>query len=207
MNKKKLKELEDEFFEYYPKGWDDEKLLPVIKRFDPTKIQRDTREFFQKSNFSQPELICDSFAKIISRSPLISVFEKPRLRDAIKSMSVYEKDMFSIALEQILHGDFKDGFEDMVEILSSKGLAKWSLVTLIPYYFYPTKEFFIKPTTTKNILKYFEIENLIYKPRPTFEFYSSYKKVLNDMKKQVSKELTDDNAGFTGFLRMSMEEF
>jgi hypothetical protein len=206
-NIKKLKELEDEFFEYYPKAWEDEKLLPIIKRFSSSKFQKDTKEFFKKSNFSQPELICESFAKIISRSPLISLFEKPKVRDAIKSMSVYEKDMFSIALEQMLFGDFKDGLEDMVEILAPKSLAKWSIITLIPYYFYPTKEFFIKPTTTKEILKYFEIENLVYKPKPTFEFYSSYTKVLNSMKKEVSKKLTDDNAGFTGFLRMSMEDY
>lgn len=206
MNIKKLKDLESEFFAYYPKGWEDEKILPIIKKFNSLKFHEDTRELFKKENFSQPEIICENFAKTVSRSPLISLFEKPKVRDAIKSMSVYEKDMFSIALEQLLHGDFKDGLEDMVEILAPKGLAKWSIITLIPYYFYPTKEFFIKPTTTKNTLKYFEIENLVYKPKPTFEFYDEYKKVLNSMKKEVSKKLTDDNAGFTGFLRMGEDK-
>ncbi|WP_418185667.1 hypothetical protein ACNSOS_01430 [Aliarcobacter vitoriensis] len=124
----------------------------------------------------------------------------------IKSMNIYEKDMFCIALDELLYVNFKDGFGDMIEILTQKNLAKWSIITLIPYYFTINKEFFIKPTTTKNVLKYFEIENLVYKPKPTFEFYSSYKKVLNEMKKQVSKKLTSDNAGFTGFLRMGMEE-
>ncbi|RBQ29877.1 hypothetical protein [Aliarcobacter vitoriensis] len=206
MNTKKLKELEDNFFEYYPKGFEDDKLLAIIKRFNSTKFHQETKELFKKENFSQPELICDNFAKIISKSPLISLFEKPKVRDMIKSMNIYEKDMFCIALDELLYGNFKDGFDDMIEILTQKNLAKWSIITLIPYYFTINKEFFIKPTTTKNVIKYFEIENLVYKPKPAFEFYSSYKKVLNEMKKQVSKKLTSDNAGFTGFLRMGMEE-
>ena len=206
MNVKKLKEREEYFFEYYPKGFSDEKLLPIVKRFNSIKFYEEVKELFNKDNFSNPEFICDSFVKIISKSPLISLFEKPKVKDAIKNMSIYEKDMFCIALQDLLYGKSKNAFKDMVEILASKNLAKWSIVTLIPYYFTLNKEFFIKPTTTKNVLKYFEIKDLVYKPKPTFEFYDSYKKILNEMKKEVSKELTLDNAAFTGFLKMASEE-
>ena len=74
------------------------------------------------------------------------------------------------------------------------------------YYNNRQKEYFVKPTTTKNVIKYFEIENLVYKPTPSFEFYSTYKKALNEMKKNVHKSVKVDNAVFTGFLRIGMED-
>jgi len=125
----------------------------------------------------------------------------------IKEMRMERKDMFSIGLYEMLFGDKKEGFDIVVEILSFYTLAKWSIVTLIPYYFYRDKEFFIKPTTTKNVIKFFEIEGLVYKPRPSYEFYVQYTKVLEGMKAEVSKKISPhDNAGFTGFLMMAMEE-
>ena len=125
----------------------------------------------------------------------------------IKAMRMERRDMLCIGLYEMLYGDQKEGFETMVEVLSFYSLAKWPIVTLIPYYFYRDKEFFIKPTTTKNIITFFEIEGLVYKPRPSYEFYVAYTKVLESMRPEVSEKISpNDNAGFTGFLMMAMEE-
>jgi hypothetical protein len=206
MNLNKLKDAENYFFELYPKGFEDEALQVIIKRHNTAKIGNEVQELFSKDNFAMPQLICDNFAKIVSKSSLISLFEKPKARDMIKNMSIDQKDMFSIALYDLLYEDKKDGFESMVEILALFKLAKWSIISLIPYYFARQEEFFIKPTTTKNIIKHFELENIVYKPKPSYEFYVEYKKILNKMKSKVDKRITQDNAGFTGFLMMSMEE-
>ena len=138
---------------------------------------------------------------------MISLFEKPKFRDAIKTMSDERKDILSIGLEEMLHGSFKKGFNIMLDILSEEKLAKWSLISVIPYYYAPKKYFFIKPTTTKDIIKYFEVLDLVYKPRPSYEFYRDYTKVLKSFKKEVNKKLGDNNAKFTGFLMMGMEAF
>jgi len=159
-------------------------LLPIIKRHNTAKIGEQVREMFAKENFSQPELICENFAKIVSKSTLISLFEKPKVRDMMKEMRMERRDMFSIGLYEMLYGNQKEGFEIVVEILSYYTLAKWSLVTLIPYYFYRDKEFFVKPMTTKNVIAFFEIEGLVYKPRPSYEFYVQYTNVLKEMKKK-----------------------
>jgi len=207
MNLEKLKNAEDYFFELYPDGFEDVGLLPIIKRHNTAKIGEHVRELFAKENFSQPELICENFAKIVSKSTLISLFEKPRVRDTMKEMHMERRDMFSIGLYEMLYGDLKEGFEIVVEILSFYGLAKWSLVTLIPYYFDRAKTFFIKPTTTKNIITFFEIQGLVYKPKPSYEFYVAYTNVLETMKANVIEKIShDDNAAFTGFLMIAMEE-
>lgn len=207
MNLQKLTNAEEYFLELYPDGFKDTGLLPIIKRHNTAKIGEQVREMFAKENFTQPDIICENFAKIVSKSTLISLFEKPKVRDMVKAMRMERRDMLSIGLYEMLYGDQKEGFETLVEVLSFYSLAKWSIVTLIPYYFYRDKEFFIKPTTTKNILSFFEIEGLVYKPKPSYEFYKAYKKVLEGMKVKTSQKIShDDNAAFTGFLMMAMEE-
>lgn len=207
MNVQKLAEAEAYFLELYPNGFEDTALLPIIKRHNTAKIGEHVRAMFAKENFAQPDIICENFAKIVSKSTLISLFEKPKVRDMIQTMRMERRDMLCIGLYEMLHGDQKEGFDTMVEVLSCYGLAKWSIVTLIPYYFYRDQAFFIKPMTTKNIITFFEIEGLLYKPRPSYEFYVAYTNVLESMKAKTSQKIShDDNAAFTGFLMMAMEE-
>lgn len=205
MNLQKLKIAEESFFTFYPKGFEDEALLPIIKRHNTAKIGESVRELFAPEKFSRTEEIGESFAKIVSKSSLISLFEKPKVRDMVKQMSMEQQDMFAIGLYELLHADHEKGFGILVEVLSIYKLAKWSIVTLIPYYYARDKEFFIKPTTTKDIIKFFEINGLEYKPKPTYEFYVRYTQILQEMKLQVRPMISQDNAGFTGFLMMAMK--
>jgi hypothetical protein len=201
----KLKIIEEHFFEIYPKGFEDEGLAQIVKRHNVAKLTSFAQEVFAKEKFTNPQQIVEDMTKIVSRSSLISLFEKPKFRDAMKAMSTERKDILCIGLEEMLHGSFKNGFNIVLEILTEEKLAKWSLISVIPYYFAPKKHIFIKPTTTKNVLIYFAIEEIVYKPRPSYEFYRDYKKILAGFKKEVNKKLSNDNAKFTGFLMMGME--
>ncbi|WP_310439766.1 hypothetical protein [Sulfuricurvum sp.] len=205
MNLQKLKEAEASFFTFYPKGFEDEALLPIIKRHNTAKIGESVRELFAPEKFSRTEEIGESFAKIVSKSSLISLFEKPKVRDMVKAMSMEQQDMFAIGLYELLHANHEKGFRILVDVLTIYKLAKWSIVTLIPYYYARDKEFFIKPTTTKDIIKFFEISGLEYKPKPTYEFYMCYTQIIKEMKSHISPLIGADNAGFTGFLMMAMK--
>jgi len=198
--------MEEHFFETYPKGFEDEYFVPMLKRHNVAKLSVFTQECFVKENFVNPHLIVENMTKVVSKSSMVSLFEKPRFRDAMLALSSERKDMLSVGLEEMLHGSYNKGFNIMLDILIEEKLAKWSLISVIPYYFAPKKHFFIKPTTTKDILKYFEIDDITYKPRPSYEFYRDYTKMLKTFKKEVNKKLGDNNAKFTGFLMMGMEE-
>ncbi len=198
--------MEEQFFETYPKGFEEECFAPMLKRHNVTKLSAFTQECFAKENFSNPQQIVEDMTKVVSKSSMVSLFEKPRFRDAMLAMSNERKDMLSIGLEEILHGSYKKGFNIMLDILTEEKQAKWTLISVIPYYYAPKKHFFIKPTTTKNILKYFDIEEIVYKPRPSYDFYRDYSKLLKTFKKEVHKKLGDNNAKFTGFLMMGMED-
>jgi hypothetical protein len=205
MNLQKLKEAETSFLTFYPKGFEDEALLPIIKRHNTAKIGESVRELFAPEKFSRTEEIGEGFAKIVSKSSLVSLFEKPKVRDMVKQMNMEQQDMFAIGLFELLHADPEKGFKILVDVLTIYKLAKWSIVTLIPYYYARDKEFFIKPTTTKDIIKFFKLSGLEYKPKPTYEFYVRYTQILREMKSQVSPLIGADNAGFTGFLMMAMK--
>ncbi len=205
MNLDKLKELESEFLDRYPKGFEDGYFFPTMKKYKPEKLEEFAKEELKKENFSNPNLLVEGFFKTIQKSVLVSLFDKLKLKDAIESLNSYEKDMLSIEIYELLYGDKKEGFEGLVEFLAQYKLAKWTLLSVVPYSINRQDEYFIKPTTTKNIINYFELKDLIYKPKPSYEFYENYTLSLDEMKSHLDSSLTFDNAAFTGFLKVGIE--
>ncbi len=90
-------------------------------------------------------------------------------------------------------------------MLAPYKLAKWSLVSAVPYYFAPRKEGFVKPTTAKGIIAFLEVEGLHYKPTPSWDFYRGYVQLLDEVQKEVHPSLAASYAALSGFLMMSMQ--
>ncbi len=201
----KLKDLESEFLYQYPEGFKDEHFFPTMKKFKPEKLEEFAKEALKKENFSNPNLIVEGFFKTVQKSVMVSLFDKLKLKDALASLNSYEKDMLSIEIYELLYGNQKEGFEGLVEFLEQYKLAKWTIVSIVPYSINRQTQYFIKPTTTKNIIKYLELKDVVYKPKPTYEFYKNYTGYLDEMKKEVSDTLTFDNAAFTAFFKIAIE--
>ena len=135
---------------------------------------------------------------------MVSRFEKPPFKDFVNSLASPEKAHLALAFEKRLYGRNKRrGFEEISDMLAYYKLAKWSVISCVPFYFAPKKEAFVKPTTAKGIIKFLEVEGLEYKPKPTWAFYQGYQKLIADIKKQVNPSITPNNAALTGFLMMS----
>ncbi|MEN6389095.1 MAG: hypothetical protein ABFD04_01680 [Syntrophomonas sp.] len=81
-------------------------------------------------------------------------------------------------------------------------MAKWTYLTLIPNYYLPDVEVFLKPNTVKGVINYFGLQGLKYSPQPTFDFYKAYREQINQMKREVSASMQVNNAAFCGFLMM-----
>jgi hypothetical protein len=204
-NLDRLKELESEFLHQYPTGFEDAKFFPTMKKFNPQKLELFAKENLNKECFSNPNLVIDSYFKVIQKSVLVSLFDKLKLKDMISSLNSYEKDMLSIEIYELLYGNKKEGFEGLVEFLAQYNLAKWTIISVVPYYLNRHDEYFIKPTTTKNIIKYLKIDEITYKPKPSYEFYKNYKEILDETKLLLNKNLSFDNAAYTGFFKVAIE--
>ena len=205
MYQAKLKAAEKYFFSRYPGGFSDPAMAEIIKKHKPEKMKKLTQESLAPDKFNNAGEIIDSMNKIISRSSMVSVFEKPKFRDFVKNIREEEKLFLAKGLKEFLHGNQELGFDQMKDLLTEHKLAKWTLLTICPVYYNPKFEVFIKPTTVKNIISFFELEDLKYSPKASYSFYKAYREELNKMK-SLTDNLTDiDNAAFSGFLMMSMQ--
>ena len=206
MNLNKLKQAEEAFLNRYPGGFDNPEMVEIGKKHKMDKMITLAHACFDKNNFDQPELIVNNMIKVVSRSSMVSVFEKPKFRDYVISLTPVSKQMLSQGLYALFYENEQMGFEMILDILKNGKLAKWSLMTICQIYFRPDFDVFIKPTTTKWVIQFLELDHLLYKPTPTWAFYEDYRTVINEMKSKVDPSLSRYNAVFTGFLMMSMND-
>ncbi|HEY5646142.1 MAG TPA: hypothetical protein VIS76_09385 [Pseudomonadales bacterium] len=204
MNLRKLREAESLFLHRYPGGFDNEELQQIVKkRHNVGRLSEFAAEMLAKPRFKHQAQVLDDIVRIVSRSSMVSMFEKPRFRDFVGGLSRDDRTMLAGAFQRLLHGNQEKGFTDLVDLLAEAGIAKWSLATICLYQFRPEREVFVKPTTTKNVIRQFELEGLTYHPRPTWPFYRDYRDAIEEMKAAVSPALSPSNAAFTGFLMMT----
>ncbi len=201
MNVEKLIHAKKRFLEQYPGGFDDPRMDEIRKKHKPGKMHEMALEYFAPECFDNPSQVLENMVKVISRASMVSVFEKPKFRDFAKEAFEEEVMFLTMGLKNFLYGDRETGFNMMEDVLRQHKLAKWTLLTICPYYYKPTEEVFIKPTTVKSGISFFELEGLAYSAKPTYEFYIAYKDAVDKMKKIVN--VTDDNAAFGGFIMIT----
>lgn len=205
MNLEKLKQAEDHFLTRFPGGFEHPEMVAIGKKHKLDKMVTQAQTAFALENFSQAETIVESLIKIVSRSSMVSVFEKPKFRDHVSTLFPQQQHILVDGLKELLHGDANMGFDMFLDVLLEGKLAKWSLMTICQAYFRPLFEVFVKPTTAKGVIQYFELSDLTYKPRPSWGFYEEYRSVINEMKSQVDPRLSPSNAAFSGFLMISLD--
>ena len=65
----------------FPAGFEDEGLSEVKKRHNLTKMNQLALEVFREENFYVADHFLNSLVKVISGSPILPLFEKPKFRD------------------------------------------------------------------------------------------------------------------------------
>ncbi len=170
MNLEKLKRAEEYFLTRYPSGFSHPEMVAIGKKHRMDKMISLSAELFAKKNFRDPPEIIESMIKVVSRSSMVSIFEKPKFRDFGRSLEPKQKNALASGLKEQLYGDGEKGFDKILAIMLSGKMAKWSLISICPVYFRPQNEVFVKPTTAKKAIAHFEIQNLHYRPQPSWEF-------------------------------------
>ncbi len=205
MNLNRLKQTEEAFLQRFPGGFNNPELISIRKRkHNVDKMILFAQEHFSKRNFKLPDQITADLAKMISRSSVISVFEKNRFREFADTLFPDEKSLLGTGLEELLHGNERLGFETILDLLKRRKLAKWSLMTISQTYFHLQRDVLVKPMTVKSIIQYFELKDLQYKPAPSWDFYDAYRATIQEMKSKVDGSLSPTNAAFSWFLLLSL---
>lgn len=206
MNLEKLKAAERIFSERFPGGFAHPEMVAISKKHKMDKMIEFTQASFAKKNFPDTMDILDNWIKLVSRSSMVSIFEKPKFKDFVNSLTPKEKNLLVAGLKSQLHGSEQKGFETILDLMKMAKLAKWSLISICPVYFKPQDAVFVKPTTAKGVVAYFELEGLVYRPQPSWEFYEAYRSAINTMKTKVDPSLAPNSAAFSGFLMMSLPQ-
>ena len=205
MNSERLHLVEMQFMSEFPGGFDNPVLVKEGKKHQVGRRQQQASEWFSESAFASPQVVAEHMAKIVTQSSLVSRFEKPAFKRLIENMTWSDREQYAFSLFDMLHGDQEQGFDTMVSLLKPHKLAKWPVITVIPYYFAPNREVFVKPTTIKKIIVQYELNDLEYRPLPDYGFYEGLKGHIDRMKSQVDPSLVGDNAAFTWFLSRSVQ--
>jgi len=204
MNRERLRQAEASFLQIYPQGFADPAIVALRKKHNVDRLVRFTRDNLTRVHCARPEAVTSALLKVVSRSSLVSRFEKPRFREFLASLGSDDKAALAYAVEQRLYGRRRQGFEQLLGMLQHHKLAKWAVISAAPFYFSPRREVFVKPTTVKRILTQLEVEDLDYSPSPSWEFYTGFKNLIFEIRKQVNPSLSPTNAALTGFLMMSL---
>ena len=203
MNFDRLRQAEANFLQHYPGGFNDPELAAIGKKHNLAKMTALCEETLAEPCFTKVGPVLDSLIKVVSRSSMVSMFEKPKFRDYVNSLNRDTRKRLAAGFCDLLHGDTEKGFDQVVEILVEGKIAKWSLVTICPLYLKPFDEVFVKPTTAKKIVAELELP-LEYKPKPSWAFYSGFRSAILEMKTQVDPSIATSNAAFTGFLMLAL---
>jgi hypothetical protein len=129
VNTKALKEAEARFLKMYPGGFRHPELVELGKKHMMKKLEEFAKETFSRRAFDYTDAIIDGAAKLVGRSTMVSMFEKPKFRDMLRTLPKKDREIFAGALYELLHGKEKVGFEILVRELKKRKLAKWSLAT------------------------------------------------------------------------------
>ena len=131
MNLSRLREAEEAFLTRYPGGFDNPELKAIRnKKHKPDQMIALAQESFSKRNFNLPDLILENMEKVISRSSIVSVFEKLRFGDFVRELPPQNKDLLAAGLEESLYGNEQTGFETILDLLKGGKIAKWTLMTV-----------------------------------------------------------------------------
>ncbi len=204
MNLTNLRTAEAEFLQRYPGGFANEEIVEIGKKHRVDKRSEEAAERLAEPKFARTGQVLDDIVKIVSRSSMVSLFEKPKFRDYVNGLSRDDRAFLAAGYKQLFHGDQAQGFNDVLDVLSEGKLAKWSLMTICLFYLHPQTDVFVKPTTTKNVIRVLHLDDLVYKPRPSWSFYEAYRDTINELKTKVDPSLSPNNAAFTGFLMIAL---
>ncbi len=129
---------------------------------------------------------------------LLSPFEKTKLQDALRGPNA---DQFIKGAAVFASGDTKAGLSDMAQALKPHDVAKWTVVTYLPFLWQPTSHMFLKPEVTKNFAERVGHSYANdYSPELDLSVYSSLLDLANETEQQIASLKPRDHIDVQSFI-------
>ncbi|QMS84499.1 hypothetical protein [Candidatus Xianfuyuplasma coldseepsis] len=204
MNMKHMRILEQRFLSLYPKGFDSPEMKEAGKKHKVDKMEQMAKEVLSKESLNQVGAI-NGIVKLITRSSLVSLFEKTRFRNLINEADDLFKQDIVDAVYTMIHENQAQGFDRLVSLLAPYKMAKWPILSVLLFYLDGEYEVLVKPTTVKKVLSYLECTDITYSPKASFAFYQKYRDMINIVKAQCDPRLSRNNGAFQAVFMLLLE--
>ena len=130
MNLERLYTAQTVFLDRYPGGFAHPDMVEIGKKHRVDKIAEQTQSLLAKPVFKSQAQALENIVKTVTRSSMVSLFEKPKFRDYVNGLSRDDRGSLSEGFRKMLHGNQEKGFNEVLDILIEGKLAKWSLMTI-----------------------------------------------------------------------------
>ncbi len=132
---------------------------------------------------SRPQRFVDTLLTIVSRSSMVSRFEKPPFREFLDGLDSKDKRRLTEAFGKRLFGRKKrEGFAEIVDLLARYKLARWSLVSAIcTSISHPRRRLSSNLRRPERSLPFSTSRSFNTTPRPSWAFYVGYRNLILDI--------------------------
>ena len=78
------------------------------------------KEVLAKKEFDKPNALLENMVKLVSRSSMVSLFEKPKFRDMVNDLNSDDRVRLVSSYKKLFHGNQKKGLAEVVEFLAEE---------------------------------------------------------------------------------------
>ena len=115
MNLERLYTAEAVFLDRYPGGFSHPDLVDIGKKHRVGKMAEQAQALLSEPSFANQAVVLDSIVKIVSRSSMVSLFEKPKFRDYVQGLRRSDRAHLVHGFRDLLHGEQDQGFDAVLD--------------------------------------------------------------------------------------------
>ena len=185
------------FLRIFPDGFAAEAYLNSERAYKLTAKQKLDQSLPLESALESSGL-GEAALAIFRATNLLSPFEKTRLQDPLRGPNA---DQFVHGAAKFALGDHKAGLLEMTKALKPHEMAKWTVVTYLPFLWQPNSQMFLKPEVTKNYAE--RVGHSFandYSPQLDLSVYSSLLDLASETERQVVELKPKDHIDLQSFI-------
>ncbi|MFW5800750.1 MAG: hypothetical protein ACOCVC_01845 [Spirochaeta sp.] len=105
MDMERLKQAEESFLTQYPAGFEHPEMIQIGKKHRIDQLVARANSVLAPERFNDWLPLTEDIVKTVTASSMVSVFEKPKFRDYIRSLPPVQQARLCTHVYQLLYGD------------------------------------------------------------------------------------------------------
>jgi hypothetical protein len=193
------------FYRYYERDYKKRSIV-----FMSEKLTKDRLNDLLASG--DHEAVCQLAKQALGTSNLVFPNEQMALSDALKIKG--RAQPFAEGLRELIYGDIETALKDLSHLLRRRGAAKWPILTFWPFFRFPDRHMFLKPTFTQGCAERMGFD-LDYETLPNGRTYRSLLEFTEFLRSGIAALAPKDNidiqtfvyaVGKEGYIRGAIKE-